>query len=133
MKILVVEDDFTCRRLLQKLLSDYGECDIAVDGNEALEAFEIAWDDGKPYDLVCMDIMMPNLNGKEALKKIRSFEKEKGVKGSKEVKVIMTTALGDPKTVIESYYKCGATSYVVKPYNKKKLHKELLELKLINE
>ncbi len=132
MRILVVEDDFTCRRLLQKLLSEYGDCDIAVDGEEALDAFKIAWEEGKPYDLVCMDIMMPNLNGKEALKKIREFEKEKGVSGSGETKVIMTTALGDPKTVIESYYKCGATSYVVKPYHKEKLYKELKELKLVS-
>jgi two-component system chemotaxis response regulator CheY len=121
MKTLIAEDDHVSARIIKTILSPYGECDVTVDGNEAFEAFEKAWIEGTPYDLVCLDIMMPKSDGQEALKKIREMEKEIGIVGSKEVKIIMITALGDPKTVVESYYRGGTTSYVVKPIDKEEL------------
>jgi two-component system, chemotaxis family, chemotaxis protein CheY len=63
MRCLIVEDDFVGRKLMQKYLSDYGECDVAVDGEEAVEAFRQAVENETPYDLICLDIMMPNMNG----------------------------------------------------------------------
>ena len=118
MRFLVVEDDFTSRKLLQKILAPYGEVDVAVNGQESLDAFTAALEEGNPYELVCMDIMMPEMDGQEALKKIRETEKQRGIPGSQEVKVIMTTALDDPKNVVEAYYKGGATSYVPKPIDR---------------
>jgi two-component system chemotaxis response regulator CheY len=75
--------------------------------------------------------MMPKTDGREALKQIRLLEKELQVPPSMEVKVIMTTALDDPKTVFETYYQGGATSYLVKPISKVKLMRELRTLGLI--
>ncbi len=124
MKTLVVEDDFVSRKLLSVMLAPYGECDIAVDGKEGSEAFKSALDDSKPYHLVCMDIMMPNVNGKEAVNNIRNIEREAGIIGKDEVKVIMTTALEDPKQVFESL-KSGATTYLVKPIMKEALLEQL--------
>ena len=118
MRVLVVEDDFTSRKILQKILGPYGEVDIAVNGVEAVQAFAQSLDDAHPYDLICMDIMMPEMDGQTALKKIRSLEKERGVVPAQEVKIVMTTALDDPKNVVEAYYKGGATSYVPKPIDK---------------
>ena len=132
MRVLVVEDDFISRKLLTTLLGHYGECDIAVDGNEAVDAFRIALDEGTPYDLICMDIMMPNLDGQAALKEIRALEKEKAVPAAEEVKVVMTTALDDPKNVMESLYKGGAAAYIVKPIDKKKLIDEVRKLGLLD-
>lgn len=131
MKILIVEDDFVGRKLLQKLLGPYGECDLAFDGVEAVEACRLALQDGAQYDLICMDIMMPNKDGQEALKEIRQLEQEmlKGKGG--EAKVIMVTALSDPKNVVEALYRGGAESYIVKPVTKDKLQEELKKLKLI--
>jgi len=130
MKILIVEDDFISRRIIKEILSPYGDCDIVVDGQEAVQAFK-AYEADDPYDLICMDIMMPNLDGQEALKQIRDIEKESGIKGSGEVKVIMITALDDPKTVFKAYYKGGATSYIVKPIEKDKLIQKIRGLGLI--
>jgi two-component system chemotaxis response regulator CheY len=132
MRILIAEDDPIAQKLMVKYLSAHGECDVAVDGEEAIRAFRLAQKDNRPYDLVLMDIMMPNVNGQEALLKIREMEKNVGIVGSSEVKVIMTTALGDPRTVVESYYKSGATSYLVKPVEKEKLLTELRNLGLIS-
>ena len=125
MKILIVEDDFISRRLLKELLAKYGECDIATNGVEAVEAFRLALDSNLPYHLICMDIMMPNMDGQEALRLIRELETERNIHGDREVKVIMTTALDDPKSVIDAYYRGGATSYLVKPIIKDNLMDEI--------
>ena len=132
MRVLIVEDDFVSRKILHNFLSKYGECDIAVDGREAVEAFKMAMGDGAPYDLICMDIMMPRMNGQEALLQIRQLEAQAGINETDAVKVIMTTAVEDKKHVTEAFYKGGAASYFVKPINKKKLIGELKILGLID-
>ncbi len=128
MRVLIVDDDFISRRLLQKILSNYGDCDIAVDGAEAIKAFEIAWNEGKPYDLICMDIVMPNIDGQQALRKIRMIESERSIHRTHEVKVIMTTSLDDPESVSDAIYKGGATSYLIKPISKVSITNELKKL-----
>ena len=131
MRMLVVEDDFTSRKILQKILGPYGEIDIAVNGLEAVQAFFQSLDDNNHYDLICMDIMMPEMDGQTALRKIREIEKDRGIPPAQEVKVVMTTALDDPKNVVEAYYKGGATSYVPKPIDKHMLLHLLKNLGLI--
>ncbi len=131
MKILIVEDDFVARRTLKEILTPYGECDVVVDGEEAIQAFQMAWDEKRPYDLICMDIMMPHVDGQESLRQIREIEWDMGVKGADEVRVIMISALDDPKTVVDAFYRGGATSYIVKPIQKKKLLEEIRSFGLI--
>lgn len=131
MKCLIVEDDFISRRILRELLGAYFDCEIAVDGEEAVTAFRMAHDAKTPYELICMDIMMPKMDGREALRLIRQLEKELEVPPNLEVKVVMTTALDDPKTVFDSFYQDGATAYLVKPISKQKLVRELRALGLI--
>ncbi len=130
MKSLIVEDDFTSRKLLSLILSPYGECDIAVDGKEGYEAFKKALDENKPYHLICMDIMMPNVSGNEAVKYIREIERDGNITATDEVRIIMTTALNDPKPVFESL-NSGATEYLVKPIDKKLLLEKLQTFGLI--
>ena len=127
MKCLIVEDDFAARRLLKRYLSSYSDCDIAVNGNEAVQAFRQAMDEKEPYELICLDIMMPNMNGREALKAIRQIESERGIDGLDGVKVIMTTALGDPKNIVGSFRE-GCEAYIVKPVEKDKLIEEMANL-----
>lgn len=131
MKCLIVEDDFISRRIMKELLKSYCECDIAVNGEEAVTSFRMAHEGKRPYDLICMDIMMPGVDGTEALKQIRQMEKAMGVPPEIEVKVIMITALDDPKTVVDAFYKGGATSFLVKPISKQKLIGELRAFGLI--
>lgn len=131
MKILIVEDDFASRIVLQKFLQPYGQCDITINGLEAVQAFTIAMDDGNPYDLICLDIMMPEMNGQEALKEIRKIETERNILAKDQVRIIMMTALDTPKDVIEAYYKGGCSSYLVKPIMRKKLLSILQEYNLI--
>lgn len=131
MRCLITEDDFISRRILRELLSPYFEIEIAVDGEEAITAFTLAHESKQPFDLICMDIMMPKMDGRNALRQVRKLEKELDVPPNLEVKVIMTTALDDPKTVFDSFYQDGATAYLVKPISKQKLVRELRALGLI--
>ena len=130
MKTLIVEDDFTSRLLLQQILNPYGECHIAVDGREAIEAFMLAWAEGSRYDLICLDIMMPEMDGQEVLKRIRNMEDSKGVLPGNGVKVIMTTCLRDKENVFTAFNEqCDA--YLVKPIDKAKILGHLSEFALI--
>jgi two-component system chemotaxis response regulator CheY len=130
LKILIVEDDFMVRQILRDILEPYGVVDIAVNGEEAVQAFRVAWRQNTPYDLICMDIMMPVMDGNVALIKIREIELSLGIIGSEEVKVIMISALDDVKTVVKAYSKGGATSYIVKPIEKERLVGEMRSIGL---
>jgi len=114
MKILIAEDDYVSRKFLYKFLSSYGECDITVDGMEAIEVFLMALDDEEYYDLVCLDIMMPEVDGVKALKTIRLLEEEREVPKEKRAKIIMTTALNDTDKIMGSF-DSGSEAYAVKP------------------
>jgi two-component system chemotaxis response regulator CheY len=89
MRILIAEDDFASRRVILKFLSVYGECDVTVDGMEAIDAFQMALDENEPYDLICLDIMMPIMDGYQSLKNIREIEEERNIPEEKKVKVII--------------------------------------------
>ncbi len=77
MRILLAEDDLTSRMFMQKYLSRYGECDVVMNGLEAIDKVERSIQDNKMYDFICLDIMMPKVNGLTALKEIRKLEKKK--------------------------------------------------------
>lgn len=131
MKSLIVDDDFFSRRILQAILSAYGECHVAVDGKEALYAFEQAMAEQKPYDVICLDIMMPEMNGQDVLSKIREIEKNKNILGNDGVKIIMTTALDDNQN-IKTAFREQCESYLIKPIHKSKLIKIIEEYNLID-
>lgn len=120
MRILIAEDDFASRKFLYKFLSNYGECDMTIDGEETLEAFSMAYDEGVPYDLICLDIMMPKMDGIKVLKNIREIEDERGIDEKERVKIIMTTALNDVKNVFDSF-ETGCQAYASKPIDTQKL------------
>jgi len=130
MRTLIVEDDFTSRLLLQTFLSRYGECHIAVNGREAVDAFRAAREKGQQYDLICMDVMMPQMDGQTAVSEIRACEEASGTISTHGVKIIMTTALDDVKNVVQSFRSlCDA--YVFKPIDTGKLLSHMKELHLV--
>jgi two-component system chemotaxis response regulator CheY len=120
MKILIAEDDLVSRKILSKMLSEYGECDITVDGIETIDTFLMALEDGEPYELLCLDIMMPKIDGIKVLKTIREIEKKQGIKKEQSVKVMMVTALSDHETIKKSY-QAGCEAYIAKPISMEKL------------
>ena len=127
MRILIAEDDFASRKVILKFLSVYGECDVTVDGMEAINAYIMALEEGDPYDLVCLDVMMPIMDGYQALKNIRDIEKEHNIPEEKRSKVIMTTALNEEKNVKKAF-ELGCTVYCGKPIDMDRLKSTLDKL-----
>jgi two-component system chemotaxis response regulator CheY len=130
MRTLIVEDDFTSRLLLQAFLSQFGECHIAVNGVEAVAAFRAAQASGRAYNLICMDIMMPEMDGQTAVREIRAMEESGGTLSSSGVKIIMTTAVDDVKSVMKSF-KSLCDAYLFKPIDTQKLLGQIKEFHLV--
>lgn len=130
LKILLAEDDFATRKFMSKFLEKYGDVDVTVDGMEAVDAFLMSMEDDEPYDLVCLDVMMPVMDGYQALMGIRNIEKQRNIAQEDMVKVIMTTALNDERNVKKAF-ELGCTVYSGKPLNVDKFEEVLTKLGLI--
>lgn len=129
MKILIAEDDLTSRIFMNKYLSRYGEVEVVQNGMEAIDLVINAIELKDYYDLICLDIMMPKVDGIKALKNIREIEKSSKTQPNP-AKIIMTTALNDVETV-QSAYGLGCDAYAWKPIDIEKFDKVLQSLNLI--
>jgi len=129
MKMLIVEDDVNLGLILQKYLESYGAADIVVNGKQAVDITTAALAGGSPYDLIFLDIMMPEMDGQEALWQIRAQEEAWGVIPKNRAMIVMTTALDDSRNVRHAFSLCDA--YLIKPIQNAKLIETLRSLKLI--
>lgn len=118
MKALVVEDDFTSRKVLVNTLTKkQDECDVAVTGEEALRAIHSALSSNEPYQLICLDVMLPDMTGIDVLQTLRTMEEQFGIFALKGAKVIMTTGRDDSAAVL-SAFKAGCEAYLIKPFSR---------------
>lgn len=129
MKILIVEDDFSSQQLLNRYLQTQGETVIAEDGEKGLDAFQKAFEAHQPFDLICLDIMLPRLDGQQVLKGLRAFEEARGIGGLAGCKVIMLTALRDADNVMQAF-RSQCEVYLPKPISKERLYREIQALGL---
>lgn len=127
MRFLFVDDDETVHMYLGKLLKSYAKCDGAMSGTEAVDMYKKAFEEGDPYNVVFMDIMMPEMDGHKVVQKLRDLENELNISGPSEFKLVMITSLKDTKNVSKAFFKGFATCYIVKPFNKTHVIKELRE------
>lgn len=113
-KILVADDDFVNRKLLVEILKSHAECDVAADGNEAIEAYELSVKQSDPYDVILLDISMPGKDGMEVLTHVRKQEEKKDIMLGAGVPIIMVTAHREP--FLDAFNK-GCDDYILKPIN----------------
>ena len=124
MRILVVDDDLVSRKNLHFYLSPYGWCRAVDNGFEALELLKGASGAGNRFDLVVLDLLLPEKSGLEVLVELRAAEEKIG---GPHTKVIIISSKADQ----DSFLKCvqaGCDDYVVKPFEKKTLEAKMKRL-----
>ena len=105
------------------------ESAVAADGEEALAAVRTSLKNREPYQLICLDIMMPRMDGHGFLKGLRQLEEESGIPLGMGAKVVMTTCLKDNRHIMDSFREqCDA--YIVKPVAGAKFMEQLAILGL---
>ncbi|MBF0116132.1 MAG: response regulator [Magnetococcales bacterium] len=135
MKILIADDELNNRKLMRDYLKQYAHCDMVSDGKAALELFAADLEDGDPYDLVMLDIIMPVMDGQKALARIRATEKKfsEGKEGYKEIPIIMVTGMDSSLQAMQAYFKGGCSDYLTKPVTRQALLEKLQKFNLIPE
>lgn len=120
-KCLVVDDDELGRELVSQYLEGIAVCELAENGVKAVDMFRDAFEGGQPYDLIILDIMMPEMDGHVAAKEIRLIEKEWGVSIHEGVSIIVISSLNTPGDVIKAYDSAKSAAHLVKPVHPEKL------------
>ena len=121
MKCLIIDDDEFNRDYVAALLGSEAQCEQARNGKEAVEKFVTALESNAPFDLVLLDIMMPDMNGHEIARAIRAIEKDHRLEAGKRVNIVMLTALNSPQDAMESFCTAQSAAYLVKPVSREKL------------
>jgi two-component system chemotaxis response regulator CheY len=129
-RCLIVDDDELGRELLAHYLEGVAECEMAHNGAIAVEMFRHAFELGEPYDLIILDIVMPEMDGNTAAKEIRQIEKEWGVSVTNGVTIIVLSSLNTPQDVIQAYVSARSAAHLLKPVQPVKLLETLKKLEI---
>lgn len=128
LRFLVVDDCDLVREITKAILESIVDVETANCGRESVNRFKETVNTKDAFDVILMDIEMPNLDGIDALKEIRQIEKELGMFPPNETKIIMVSALMNHMAIIESLKYGKANSYIVKPIEINELISELHKL-----
>jgi two-component system chemotaxis response regulator CheY len=127
MRILIVDDEPISLKKLEVIMSEYGTPETAETGHVALDMFRDAHQQENPYQLITLDIEMPDINGLEILKKIRDWEQMHLQDNQFRAKILMVTCMNDRFSVLSSVKK-GISGYILKPFDQEKLNHTLSDL-----
>lgn len=122
MKALIVDDLEMNREILAIFLEGYGTVAMAEDGEEAIRMVTDALGKGEHFDLICLDISMPGIDGHETLRRIRTLE---AGHGDSQAKVFMVTASSSPDDMVDALVGGACDDYLIKPIVQRNF-KELL-------
>jgi len=127
MRSLIVDDDAMGRLMLASFLEEFGPCDQAENGQQALELIAAATIAESPYNLICLDIVMPIMDGTATLHSIRERDQQQG----KRTKVFMISACSSPQDIEDAFFEGDCDDYVVKPFQREAVAQMLQRHKLI--
>ena len=129
LKILIVDDESVSQIKLQAVLEEFGACLAVSGGREAIAEVKKALDKEDPYDLITIDISMPEMDGSETLFEIRELERKGPSPEKNRAKVIMVTAQSDRDSLI-TCVQAGCDDYIIKPFDPDQIVQRLVSLKL---
>ncbi|MCB2149311.1 MAG: response regulator [Deltaproteobacteria bacterium] len=124
MKMLVVDDELVSRKKMEKILQHYGVCQAVDSGKAAIEAYTQALLTQEPFDLITLDVSMPDMGGTEVLLMIRILERKNSVPKERQVKILMVTSHADQETVMASI-EAGCNDYIKKPFSMERVTQKL--------
>ena len=133
LRALIIDDDPVTKRFLAEILSPFAACELAANGREGLDAFARALGDGKPYDVIFIDVMMPAMDGHQALEAMRHLEHEQHVGPADAAKVIMVSAVDDSRNVYRAFFQGQALSFLPKPFTSDAVLAELRKFDIIDQ
>ncbi|MBA8666676.1 response regulator transcription factor [Holosporaceae bacterium 'Namur'] len=108
MRVLLIEDDYDTAKIIELALAAEGiVCDITDLGDDGKDASKY-----NEYDLVILDLMLPDMSGYDVLKSIRDYNLN--------VPVLILSGLGDSEEKVKGLV-CGADDYLTKPFDKREL------------
>jgi two-component system, chemotaxis family, chemotaxis protein CheY len=128
MKIMVIDDVMMNILVLKQAAKPFGAVDGFQSWEPGLDALREAYGSGEPYDLLFLDIRMPNRNGLEVLKDVQDLGRTQAA-GHK-TKVVMFTSISEPDSVREAI-RLGAVGYVLKPIQAERIQDEVRRLMAI--
>jgi two-component system, chemotaxis family, chemotaxis protein CheY len=117
-RILIVDDSTSIRESFTDILSPLATCEVATNGQEAVDLVKRTINKGGRFDLVLMDIIMPEKDGLSAVKEIREFESSRGRTGADCLTIIIVTTIREPSRILVAQYECGADAYITKPFTR---------------
>jgi two-component system chemotaxis response regulator CheY len=123
--ILIVEDDELSRMMLKEVLSGFGNCHLAENGVEAIQLFEKAAIANTPFSLLCVDLLMPQMNGLAFVKKVREMEKTHLAFNGVRTKIFIISASDSIWDKAELILENLCDAYIEKPFNRNSLFGEL--------
>jgi len=130
MRILVVEDSEVNREFLLAILEDFGQPVGADSAEDALELFRDAHREKNPFELVFMDIMLPGMDGLQAIEEIRALETAEEIPPPSRAKVLVASALDNDSATKRAFFQGSAVSYITKPLTREKIRAEMEKLGL---
>jgi len=127
MRVLIVDDEMVSRTKLELIMENFGECRAADRGDKALAAFHEAHWDGRPFDLIMLDINLPGMDGIQLLSAIRNAERQLDIDKPDRAKILMTTSYRDKDRIVASV-QSGCDDYIGKPFDPDLIRDKLAKL-----
>lgn len=124
MRILVIDDEIVALTRMTKLFSRWGKADGANSGIEALKLFSKSYEDGILYDLITIDINIPDISGIDLIEKLVEIEKEHDPDGGWSSKKVVITAEGNLQNLQMAKAR-GCDDFLVKPVKLKVLEEKI--------
>ena len=124
MKILIIDDEMAALTKMKVLLSVYGECTMVTNAAQALQQCAKAIQNESPYDLITIDIQLPQTTGIDLMEAINKLESSRGIPASRK---IMVTASGTKGNLVKATVK-GCDGFIVKPVKRDILKEKMTSL-----
>ncbi len=129
MRILVVDDELVSRKKMMKIVEGLGRCEAVVNGRAAISAVKTALENWDLFNLITLDISMPDISGTEVLAAVRKLEEERGLEEDEKAKILMVTSHAEVDMVKACVGKCDG--YIIKPFNKEVMTEKLKKIQFM--